>query len=138
MADALLTDREVDAIEAVGDHLTVIHMGTPSERRQILGVADETLTRALCALAKVAHESGGLDESVYQQHAAKLKKALGKRIAMSTKMKLARSQRGGAFWKSIVKAALPVIGGAAGSLLPVPGVGTALGGLAGRAIAGQI
>jgi len=113
-------------------------MGTPGERRQILGVADETLTRALCALAKVAHESGGLDDDMYQKHAAKLKKALGKRIALSTKMKLAQSQRGGAFWKSIVKAALPVIGGAAGSLLPVPGVGTALGGLAGRAIAGQI
>ena len=137
MAD-MLTNRELDTIEAVGDHLTVIHMGTPGERRQILGVADETLTRALCALAKVAHESGGLDESVYQKHAAKLKRALGERIALSTKMKLAQSQRGGAFWKSIVKAALPVIGGAAGSLLPVPGVGTALGGLAGRAIAGQI
>ena len=56
--------------------------------------------------------------------------------ALRTQAKVVQGQRGGSFFKSIVRAALPVLGGLAGGVVgPITG---GLGASAGRALAKKI
>ena len=118
------------------DHFAVIAAGTPREVRSVLDNADEKLVRALTTAAQLAHAHNKIPPDVQRKHSAKLATALSRTKALRTKHKLVTSQRGGAFWKSIVRAALPVLGGIAGATIgPVSG---ALGSAAGKALAPRI
>ena len=134
----MLSHREVENLKNHEDHLLVLAKGTPAERRQILDEGDVALTRALASACKHAHAEGLLPEELYEKHPRKIETLLGTRKSIAKKQKLVQSQRGGAFFGSLAKAVLPVLGGLAGTLIPIPYVGSAVGGAAGKLIADQL
>ena len=114
-------------------HMTDIAGGKPAERRAVLDNADERLVRALSSAARVAHADGSLPREVYEKHSRKMQIALSPRKALRTKHALVVSQRGGAFWSRIVKAALPVLAGLAGTAVVGP-----IGGAAASTLVGAL
>ena len=120
------------------DHLTILAGGSPRQRRMILDRADAKLVRALASAARMAHAGGGLSKDVYSKHGRKLEIAISPTRALKTKHKLVTSQRGGGFWSSIAKAALPIVGGLVGTVAGGGPIAGAIGGAAGKALASAI
>ena len=134
----MLSDREQFFLVDHQEHMLVLARGTPAERRQMLDEGDVALTRALASACQHAHVEGLLPQVLHDKRPRKIETLLGTRKSIAKKQKLVQSQRGGAFFGSLAKAVLPALGGLAGTLIPIPCVGSAIGGAAGKLIADQI
>ena len=133
-----VSPREMPNLVKHMDHLTILAGGTAKQRRMVLDRADARLVHALSAAAKMAHAGGGLSRDVYTKHGKKLEIAISPTRALKTKHKLVTSQRGGGFWSSIAKAALPIVGGLVGTVAGGGPIAGAIGGAAGKALASAI
>lgn len=118
------------------DHFTIIAGGTPAERRVILDNADDKLVRALKTMTRLAQSGGAIPADLARMHQAKIRKLVAPCTALRTCKKVVQGQRGGSFFKSLVRAALPILGGIAGGVVG-PITGTA-GAAVGKALASRV
>ena len=126
------SDRELANIRRHADHFTIIAAGAPAQRRFVLDSADANLVRALGTATRIAHHDGAITPDTIKKHRRKIQTMMSPTKALRTKLGVVTGQRGGGFFSSIIKAALPAIGSIVGSMAgPLGGI---VGGAAGKVI----